>query len=351
MPSNTAMSGNTILRQGLKLLRERLPLGWRLEPAGTGVGKATTDSELRLVDPERRSARLRFEVKSALTPRAAIELISRRVAKQGTEVLLAPFLSPAVRDRLRASGVFYLDLTGNVYLVVSRPGLFIETTGADANPARSPDVARTLRGATAGRIVRALLETSQPPGVRKLAAQTQANPGYVSRLLAWMDREALLERRGRGQLVSVDWQRLLRRWAEESSLATRGRNTHCLAARGLPDLLRRLGRYRESYAVTGSLAASTVAPVAPAKLAMVYLDQPEEALAALDLRVAEAGANVVLIEPVDQAVYAGARRVEGVMYVALSQAAADLLSSPGRGPSEAEALITWMAEHEALWRG
>jgi len=40
-----------------------------------------------------------------------------------------------------------------------------------------------------------------------------------------------------------------------------------------------------------------------------------------------------------------------VAYVAPSQAAADLLTSPGRGPSEAEALIAWMAANEAAWRG
>ena len=32
------------------------------------------------------------------------------------------------------------------------------------------------------------------------------------------------------------------------------------------------------------------------------------------------------------------------------QIAADLLTSPGRGPNEAEALIAWMGEHKPVWR-
>jgi hypothetical protein len=37
-------------------------------------------------------------------------------------------------------------------------------------------------------------------------------------------------------------------------------------------------------------------------------------------------------------------------YAALSQVAADLLTSPGRGPSEGEALIEWMEENVDAWR-
>ena len=49
--------------------------------------------------------------------------------------------------------------------------------------------------------------------------------------------------------------------------------------------------------------------------------------------------------------FLGSRPDDDVRYVALSQAAADLLGSPGRGPAEGEALIDWMKEHEEVWRG
>ena len=39
-----------------------------------------------------------------------------------------------------------------------------------------------------------------------------------------------------------------------------------------------------------------------------------------------------------------------VKVAALGQVAADLLTSPGRGPDEAEALIDWMQQNEGAWR-
>ena len=59
----------------------------------------------------------------------------------------------------------------------------------------------------------------------------------------------------------------------------------------------------------------------------------------------------MLIEPEDEWVFEGSALRNGLGAVAISQAAADLLTSPGRGPAEAEALIAWMGENERAWRG
>jgi hypothetical protein len=60
------------------------------------------------------------------------------------------------------------------------------------------------------------------------------------------------------------------------------------------------------------------------------------------LREAETGVNVLLAEPAYSIVLA--RRVdgpEGLQLAAPTQVAADLMTGPGRSPSEAEALIDW----------
>lgn len=67
-------------------------------------------------------------------------------------------------------------------------------------------------------------------------------------------------------------------------------------------------------------------------------------------RVNGYGANVLLIEPNDAGVFDGMETRQGVRYAAPSQVAADLLSSPGRGPSEGEELIRWMQANEEKWR-
>ena len=60
------------------------------------------------------------------------------------------------------------------------------------------------------------------------------------------------------------------------------------------------------------------------------------------MRPAEDGANVGLISPFDPVVYERTSQKKGTTVVAASRIAADLLTSPGRGPNEAEALIRWM---------
>ena len=104
------------------------------------------------------------------------------------------------------------------------------------------------------------------------------------------------------------------------------------------------------YAATGSLATSDLAPIAPPRLATLFTDEPGELADELGFRPAEARANVLLARPFDAVVFDRTRRREGLVCVAPSQAVADLLTSPGRAPAEAEALLARMREHEDAWR-
>lgn len=105
------------------------------------------------------------------------------------------------------------------------------------------------------------------------------------------------------------------------------------------------------YALSGSLAAATIAPVAPARLAVLYVEDASRAISELELTVVETGANILLIEPRDPGVFDGTVVEDDLRFVSPVQAAADLLTSSGRGPSEADALIDWLSENEERWRG
>jgi hypothetical protein len=215
--------------------------------------------------------------------------------------------------------------------------------------------------------VRVLVDQRTPGGVRDIAIQARVDPGYVSRVLSLLDREAVIERKGRGKITSVDWPRLLHRWAEDAPLESRGAQFACLDPRGVSALVERVSqldrssplvaisdvddKHQPRYALTGSFVASKFAPVSPTRLITIYVTQADRAIVELGLRRAETGANVLLIEPEDDGVFMRSRQDADVRYVALSQAAADLLGSPGRGPAEGEALIKWMKEHEEVWRG
>jgi hypothetical protein len=350
--NNMPISDNNLIREGLRALRRRLPPGWSVSEPTLEPRPGTIDAAAEIAGPDRRAGTIALEARTHLDPRGVRLLVdtTREARNRGALVVLSRYLSEGTRARLQEADVGYVDLTGNVRVVVSRPGLFIETQGASEDPDREARPARSLRGAKAGRIVRALVDRRQAPGVRELAAITKIDAGYVSRVLALLDSEALITRIGRGRIESVDWPALLRRWARDAPLESRGSAQTYLEPRGLSALLARLAKSEERYVVTGSLAATTFAPVAPARLATVWLRDAVEAAARLGLRPTEAGANVLLIEPGDEGVFEGAAQREGVWYAAPSQVAADLLTSTGRGPAEGEELIAWMRENEGAWR-
>ena len=351
---NMRNQGNKLIDDAQRMLGARLPAGWRAEfgeVAGMNRDHGA-DARLHVQGPDGRTACLAVYTRRSLHPRGVLVLVAGlRMMPADNPVVVAPYLGPAVRERLVEAGLGFVDLTGNVRLALGSPGLFIDASGADMNPYRRARPSRSLRGGKAGRIVRALIDRMEPPGVRALAAMTGANPGYISRIVALLDEQALIERRGRGRIVGVDWPRLLDRWSQDAPLSSRGAQTMCLEPRSLAAMISRLGTSSLRYAVTGTLAVAEFAPVAAAHLAVLYVENVDDAVSGLDLRIAERGANIMLIEPEDDGVFAGSTLRNGLSVVAVSQAAADLLTSPGRGPAEAEALIAWMRENERVWRG
>jgi hypothetical protein len=76
---------------------------------------------------------------------------------------------------------------------------------------------------------------------------------------------------------------------------------------------------------------------------MLYVDHVESMAVALNLRPTETGANVMLLAPFDDVVFERTWKDGGLTFVAASQAAVDLLTSPGRAPSEAEAIFERLA--------
>ncbi len=348
---NRTLRGNTV-SSSIDILRGRLPIGWRAELTDVQNGQAS--GRLVIVAPDGRRGDLVLLRRDRFDPRAVLTLQVQHAQTGETlpDLVVAPYLSPEARRRLREAGIGFLDATGNLRVSLVEPGLFIEARGADLNPSPRRRPARSLAGAKAGRIVRALCERRSSWGVRELAAATDTNPGYVSRVLAFLDREALVDRDDKGRVTCADWQRLVRRWAEAAPIETRGRTQLFIAPRGLAPLMQRLGKAKLPHAVTGSFAAARVAPVAPPRLATIYVEEIATVRSVLHLREADAGANVLLIEPKDESVLSVAvTDDEGVRWASLVQVVSDLLTGPGRSPAEAEALMEWMSSHEETWRG
>jgi hypothetical protein len=318
------------------VVRGRLPSTWSVE--------LQPGAERRLVIRAPDDRLVQFDVKSRknLLPRDIPNLLLRQ--NPAELLIVAPFISPRSREMLIEAGASYADATGNLRIIAREPAIFLEARGLDRDPGTRPRSLKSLKGAAAGRVVRALCDFLPPYGVRTLAEISATPLGTVARVVAFLEEEALLARDERKRITSVDWAALIARWAQDYNVRTSNRLRSYIEPRGLSALTPKLANL-ERYALTGSLAAKT--SIAPTRLAMLYVDDADEAARTLELTPAEEGANVWLLEPYDEVVFDRTRtrpfdtteRTIDVVVAAPSQVAADSMTGPGRGPQEAQALI------------
>ena len=348
-------SENELLRVAETSLRERLPAGWLLRRDRVARDSAF-DARLTLGPSEEETASLLVDAKLRVGPRDVGRVLERwseasRSEPASAPLLVTPYLSPRTRDLLEGIEVSYLDSTGNVRIELRRPAVFIRTEGAQSDPWPPASTLRSLKGPAAARVVRAVIDFKPPYGISELAGRSGSPLATTYRVIDLLDREGLLERERRGPITSVDWEGVLGRWITEYGLFDSNRVRTYLEPRGLDRLLERLQTSDLNYAITGSLAAARIEPVAPSRLAMLFVEGgADEAAETLGLRPTDAGANVFVIEPFDPVALERGPVADGLRYAAVSQVAADLAKSPGRGPSEGEALVRWMTGHEDAWR-
>ncbi len=174
--------------------------------------------------------------------------------------------------------------------------------------------------------------------------------GSMSRTVDLLDRDGLITKNGRGPITDLDWEGAIRRWAKDYDVTSTNQVNTFLEPRGLPALSTKLGKLKRGYATTGAFAAQRFSPVAPARLAAIYVNDVIGWSERLDLRPADSGANVWLLEPYDHVVFDRTASREGVVCVSPTQLAVDLLTGPGRDPSEGEELLAWMKGNESAWR-
>ena len=355
-PGKQPPSETWIAREVERLLAERIPPGWtlgtRTEVPSNGF---RVDLLVEIASPTGEAAVLAVETKRTLESRdlspaiRQISEISATLPGNAGPVLVAAYFSPRARTLLRERGIGYVDVTGNVCIAISRPGLFILTSGADRDPWPRDHRLQSLRGRGAARAVRAIVDTRPPYGVRELAKSTGASAPTVSRVLDLLEREAIVVR-NRGAVSTVDWRAAILRWAEDYSQSDSNTPMLALEPRGLPAIESKLRAAKSAYAVTGAFAAQRFDPVAPARSATVYVTNAAKFMDQLGLREVEAGANVVVLEPFDSVVFDRTMDCGGLRCVAPSQLAVDLLTGPGREPSQGEHFLKWLERNEDVWR-
>ncbi|GIH72253.1 hypothetical protein Mth01_45060 [Sphaerimonospora thailandensis] len=347
-----------VLRAGIAVLTERLPNGWALRVREDDLPHRDHLDRLATVTaPGGTTATLVLEVKRLVQSRDVPHLLERLETLMGKlpdshGVVVARYLSEPVRRRLSDAGLSYVDATGNVRINVSHPGLYIADRGADRDPWRGPGRPRgTLKGAPAARIVRALIDADRAWPIRTLIDFAGVSTGSTYRVIEYLESEGLIVRDDAGAVIVPDWVSVLRRWSIDYGFVGNSLVTRWIAPRGLPDLVRRASASSVTYVFTGTVAAAEWAPYAPARSAMIYVADAEQAAMLWGLRRTDAGANVMLAEPQIDVVFTRHLVTASQLSIAApAQVAVDLMTGPGRAPSEAEELIEWMKRNEASWR-
>lgn len=356
MAANGPISENELVDRAVAWLRERLPSTWEIERTrrtdlqGSDLG---ADAALDIKGTNSTSTTLLVEAKRTFTPRDADQLLAGMTRAFKTMyphvpiLAVAEWISPQAQERLREDAIGYVDLTGNAWLSLDNPTVFISSQGSSRNPKPTPAGKARVQGPKASRLIRWLVDVRPPYGVRDLAGAADLSQSYVSRVLDALDDEALIDRNKRGAVESVDTAKLIRRWASAYSVLKTNRVATFIARDGASSVLDRLP---SGTAVTGSFAAVRRAPVAAPALLAVYSDDPEQLARGLDLLPADQGSNVLILQPYDPVVWRRTTTADGITYVSDSQAVVDCLTGTGRMPAEGQALLDWMLANERSWR-
>jgi hypothetical protein len=341
-------------------LKARLPESWNVDlTAEPKFGRYRPDAQLRVTAPDGVVALILVEAKTTLNARDVPAVLTQLQqvtpiaadAPFGPPLVVSRYIAPRSRELLAEAGASYMDATGNLRLMLERPAIYLETTGASRDPWRGPErETRTLRGKPAARVVRALVDFKPPFGVRALSKLSDASLGSTYRTVDFLDKEALITRAEGGEVVDVNWSELLLRWSEDYSFQGSNQITAVLEPRGPERVLEKLRGSKAEYAITGALSAQRVTELAAPRSATIFTPDPGDLAESLGLHQGGA-ANVLLARPFDDLVFARSKEEGGIRYAALSQTVADLLTGPGRDPAEGKNLIAWMNANEADWRG
>jgi hypothetical protein len=200
----------------------------------------------------------------------------------------------------------------------------------------SPKSARIAR--------RMLMEPTRYFRQQDLARETGLDEGFTSRIVGKLEDDGLLVRAKDRTVRFRDAHLALDAWAEVYDFRKHAILPGHVTTRTSEDLLRRFAKAFETrkcrYAATGLGAAWLLAPFAGFRIVTFFVEErPSDALFhEIGFRDEPTGANVWLVVPNDEGVFAGAAAKDGVVCAHPVQVYLDLLGHPERAKEAAEEL-------------
>lgn len=337
-----------------------LPASWMVEDRARILADGTqVDAAIDLTAPTGERISFVVEAKPSGSLPTALLLSALRDLEQRSSLpvlFVSDYIGASLRAALTDEGISFADGTGWVRLTTTDPLVLLTGQGAakSPRPGRTSAVVR-LNGIAASRTIRALATTRLPIGVRDLADLADVSPGSVSKLLATLAAEGIVDRDDRGGVAVVRRRALIQRWVRDYTFTKANKSVgYYIAPRGLERTLTRLRSSKIAIGLTGSAAARQLLPdgttsVVPLRLLALYAARPGALVPELGLIDADpATANVVISTPQDQQILAPVDGEPPLAPVAL--VLADLLTLPNRSDAEAEQLMDALARDDAAWK-
>jgi hypothetical protein len=258
-------------------------------------------------------------------------------------ILVAPYLSPERQVLCRESGVYFMDLSGNVF--IAHQSFYIERIGF---PNKYPEKRRRRYPFSdkASLILRELLKDPKRQwGIRELAEKIELDPGYLSRMAKSLSDSGYASRVG-GKLRIRFPKEILDDWVSAYDLKMSQHLRFFMLAPDVQSILSRLRKIdvpREvEYALSVHAGAGLVAPHAVYREVHMYVGDSngmEFFKKELDLKDSDQGANLVLMLPYyKHSVFYDSRKIKGLCVVSDIQLYLDLYWYPVRGREQAEHL-------------
>lgn len=362
VPRNASIGETELVRVAVEGFRARLPQDWDAYITAGPETPQRYDSMLAITSAARTTATFAIKVKN--TPYQSVQDIVRQLlaitpAGDTRLLFMTEYANPPLRRALEDAGISYVDTTGWASVTSCDPLVLIRLDGA-AKPPRPRETVATIRltGPATARIIRYLLHSHPPVGIRELAALSSSSSAAVSKLMPTLVAAGAIERCEDGAITGVRKRTLLDRWTADYSFRNgNGVVGDYLAPRGLRRTLDRIPDIGD-ITVTGSAAAREylppgITPVVPLSVLTLYSSDITATARRLELVPSDrTNSNVLITAPRDRTLLTETTiSKSGLPIAPTAQVLADLLTMPrGRLAQEAEQLINVLAKDDDAWR-
>lgn len=256
-------------------------------------------------------------------------------------IIIAEYLSPERQEHCREQGIFYIDLSGNIF--IRYKSIYIERSGF---PNLYPEKrkGRGIFSDKASIILReAFKDINKQWGIRELARAIGLDAGFVSRMAKELENRNYLSRKDQ-KIKLHEPEIILKDWAHEYDYRKNNQYKYFCLSKSPDEILNKIKKIdvpdKIKYALGLHAGANLISSYAVYNEVHIYINDMDNLKwfeKKLDLRKVEEGANVILLFPFyKNSVFYNTQKVKDLNVVSDIQLYLDLYKYPIRGVEQAE---------------